>query len=569
MFALSHTYRAVRLLSGLTLLVANSLAFADSCRQTQQHLLDGTEHSALPQVALSRHQAALQRFYQEHNFVTPWLHDQQRSPQARQVETLLANAAAEGLDPKDYRILPWKDQAETAECRAVRYDVNLTLALMRYLSDLHIGRVKPQELGIQLDTAPKRLDLPKLVSQFANSEDVPALQQTLQPAMRLYTALKEALAHYRQLSQDEELSKPLAAVTDSVRPDEPYPDVARLRYRLERYGDYPGKADGPTPETYSGDLVEGVKAFQQRHGLAADGVLGKGTVRQLNMSPARRIQQLSLSMERLRWMPKDLGPQPLVVNVPQYKLMAFQRDAQNQYQMVLEMNAVVGRSYPEHRTPLFNAKLKNIVINPYWNVPYSIARKELYPKLRKNPGLIDKDSYELYSASNPDQLLEASDTHIAGLYSGEVRIRQRPGKGNTLGQIKFLFPNNHSVYLHGTSSQSLFSRNKRDFSHGCIRLESPLNLAEYILKDQRQWSREQIVDIIDKGKERWITLERPLDVYILYTTAIVNNANGQVNFFDDIYEQDQLLAKILKGRNEEPQKTGLAQNQKPGRETTR
>lgn len=349
----------------------------------------------------------------------------------------------------------------------------------------------------------------------------------------LIDGLEAALPHYRQLAADPtaqlawaEALPPLGA--RKLEPGKPWAGLALLTRRLVALDDLP--ADTEVPPRYEGKLVEGVVAFQRRHGLEPDGVIGKDTLAELNIPPARRLRQIEQSIERLKQVP--FSPRWLLVNVPEFSLRAFEGYAEK-----LNMRIIVGSAL-KTRTPLFVEEMRFIEFSPYWNVPPSIARKETIPKLRSDPAYFDEQGFEFYSrAGGTDTTL--SDDNLAAVLEGKLRIRQRPGPKNALGGIKFVFPNSDNIYMHHTPAVSLFKKVRRDFSHGCIRVEEPLALAAFVLANQPEWDEGRINAAMEKGISATLRLEEPLPVVIAYFTALPG-ADGRVRFFPDLYGLDKL-----------------------------
>jgi len=292
--------------------------------------------------------------------------------------------------------------------------------------------------------------------------------------------------------------------------------------------------------------VKAVMAFQARHGLNADGVIGRNTYAQLNVPPAARIRQIELTLERLRWTPLMLGQRMIVVNVPEFVLRAY--DTRNGGAQI-SMNVVVGKAL-DTRTPLFAEDMRFIEFSPYWNIPPSVARAETIPALRRDPGYFTRQGLEFVS---PDGKVipVSSKASLDAVMEGRLRIRQRPGPDNALGDIKFVFPNNDNIYLHHTPAVQLFQRDRRDFSHGCIRVEAPVALARFVLQDQPEWTEERIVAAMKSGKSSTLRLKRTVPVLIAYATAMVRG-DGKVYFFNDIYGNDALLDQALKAREKHP-----------------
>ena len=286
-----------------------------------------------------------------------------------------------------------------------------------------------------------------------------------------------------------------------------------------------------------------MKHFQARHGLDPDGRLGKATLAQLNTPPEDRVRQLQLTLERWRWAPHQFPGPPIVVNIPEFESRALNAS----YATELEMKVVVGNAY-HHETPVFAANMKQVIFRPYWNVPLSIQRAELLPKLNRDPSYLMKNRYEVVT---PQGTVVTNgvvdDPTLAQLRSGTLRIRQTPGPENALGLVAFMFPNEYDLYLHGTPAMELFAKSRRDFSHGCIRAEKPQELAAWVLRNQADWTPEKISDAMNGSKTIYVSLDKPIPVLIVYATAVVL-AGGEVRFFEDIYGQDaQLTALLAKG----------------------
>jgi L,D-transpeptidase YcbB len=300
--------------------------------------------------------------------------------------------------------------------------------------------------------------------------------------------------------------------------------------------------DAKVGPRYDGALVDGVKAFQSRHGMNPDGVIGKATFEQLNTPLATRIRQIEITLERLRWTPLLLSERMIVVNVPEFALRAYDLKDGG---MRLRMNVIVGKAL-NTRTPLFFEDMRFIEFSPYWNIPPSIARAETVPRLLRDPAYFDKQGLEFVTR---DGLVidHLSNTSIDALKQGKLRIRQRPGPTNALGDIKFIFPNSDNIYLHHTPAVGLFGRDRRDFSHGCIRLEDPVALAKFVLQDQPEWTEERILAAMKSGKSNTLRLERRVPVVIAYATVIMSS-DRKVHFFQDVYGNDKLLDQALKAK---------------------
>jgi murein L,D-transpeptidase YcbB/YkuD len=298
------------------------------------------------------------------------------------------------------------------------------------------------------------------------------------------------------------------------------------------------------PDTYEGTIVEGVKRFQIRHGLEPDGVLGKGTQAALRVPLAWRVRQIELALERLRWLP-DFGDRRLLaMNIPMFRLWAWDSTPPNSTPS-LAMDVIVGRALSTE-TPVFVEEMREVIFRPYWNVPRSILTGEILPLIERDPDYLRKQDMEIVRGPGDDaQPVEATPENRVLLQQGALRVRQRPGAQNALGLIKFVFPNEESVYMHGTPAQALFSRSRRDFSHGCVRVEDPVALAEWALKGRPDWTRDRILSAIKGTQSLHVRLAQPIQVVLFYTTAAVMPEDGSIHFAEDIYGQDVRLDRAL------------------------
>ena len=477
-----------------------------------------------------------------------WIVQGRPSVLARSAVQILEHADDEGLNPSDYDAAllaqsvaaASKDKPLTAE-QQTALDADINQSLLRYLHDLHYGRVDPRSVYANFNVSPKTLNLQATLNAAVAAGDLNQAVKAAAPTFPLYQALKPWLVRYRALEKNPVWAGNLPALpAQKLEPGAAYAGVGLLSARLISLGDLP--ADFVVPERYQGPLVDGVKAFQKRHGLTEDGVIGKTTFEQLNVKPAARVEQIALTMERLRWTPLMADKRVLVVNLPEFELRGLEINGEA-VQIPLKMNVIVGKAL-NTQTPMFDEQMRAIEFSPYWNVPPSIARAETVPKLRRDPAYFDRQGFEIVTRTG-DVVTQLDATQLAALQSGQARIRQRPGAQNALGDIKFIFPNNDNIYMHHTPSVGLFQRDRRDFSHGCIRVAAPVELAQFVLKDEPEWTAEKIREAMENGNSKTIRLKTPVMVVIAYATAIVKQRGGTIYFYADIYGHDRQLRAAL------------------------
>ncbi len=355
-----------------------------------------------------------------------------------------------------------------------------------------------------------------------------------EPVNDYYKRLKLKLRSYRQIQKNGGFPK---IIPDKIGLKIGDSDSCLLE--LKKYliisGDLT-KNDSTT--SFNSDLEIALKKFQNRMGLADDGSIGKNTLAALNKPISFRINQIMINLERLRWIPQQMEANYLLVNIPEYRLHVFEQNKE-----LWGMNVVVGKTAT--KTSIFKGDMINVVLNPYWNIPYSIAINEILPKLKQNPGYLARNNMEALSSGNT--VINPYSVNWSS-YSGSLpySFRQKPGNNNSLGKLKFLFPNSYSIYLHDTPSKSLFGQSNRAFSHGCIRIAEPLKLANYLLKNNDTWTPEKLDEILSGKTQTIIKLNPGIPVYIAYFTAWVDN-KGQLNFRNDLYQLDEKIAEEIFG----------------------
>lgn len=472
-------------------------------------------------------------FYAKRGFTTIWLNKSGFNERAHLTIAAFADANAHALNPENYGPLKFVNRSENARTREdwASIERDLTRQFLRYATHLSSGRVQPNEVNKALNIFPHRPKPSVLLENVVDATDYAAFLETLAPNTPQYARLKLRLAEYRDKAAkggftvlpEGEVLKP--GMTDNRL------DLLRQRLIEE---DYLNPAN-QTGDVYDGALVDAVKEFQSYHGLEVDGVIGADTLSELNVPIEQRLIQMELNMERRRWMPDDLGETYVFVNLADQVLKVVKKG-----KTWLATKVVVGKPY--HATPVFTGEMTYVEVNPYWNVPYSIATKEYLPKLRKNPGVLSSQKIRLFEGG-----AEISPSQIAwSSYSPSnfpFKLRQDPGSKNALGRIKFMFPNKFNIYIHDTPAKSLFKKAQRSFSHGCIRVSDPFALGDMLLADQG-YDRARLEAIRDTGERTVVKLERPIPVHITYLTAWMNK-DGSTHFRKDIYKRDAVLLKAL------------------------
>lgn len=470
------------------------------------------------------------KFYAERKNRPAWVKGGELTEEGDSVYAVVANSDDDGLNPQNYgigaatelrkRLLAVKEgDADSLKPQLGRMsaelDVVLSEGMARYASHLAQGAIDPKQSGldwrIPREQAPEEDVLNALVTGRKPAEVVAALR----PKSLHYQRFRQAFARYLELEK-RGVVWPQIPEGAEVKTGERSPAVALLRQRMVASPD-PTEAElagrgQAQPDVYDPQLEQAVKHFQERHSIEPDGTLGPGTVKELNHTLAERMEELRLNMDRWRWLPHEMGERYVLVNVAGFELEMIENG-----KAIEAMNVVVGQL--QNRTPIFADTMEHVVVNPYWNVPKSIYEEEIVPAMQRDPGYLARNNMEM---------------------TDQGSVRQRPGDDNALGKFKFIFPNNDDIYLHDTPAKSLFSRTRRDFSHGCIRLERPRDLANLIVQKAANKTPADIDRLLASGSERWIKLEQKLPVYILYFTAWVQE-DGTVRFHHDVYGRDKKL----------------------------
>ena len=471
----------------------------------------------------------VESFYKGRTYLPAWSQDGHLT----QVETLLRaveDAHGDGLTPDYYhlsliRSLVYKVGQELTPDPILLCDLDILLtdAFLTLGCHLSAGCVNPVTIETEWFAKTLKVDVSSVLEQALKKKQIREALAGLGPQKDIYGRLKQGLAHYRELLSKGEWQQ--ISTGPRLKKGSKSDRVVELRKRLTASGDLPA-GEATVSDVFDEKVEQSVIVFQKRHGLKIDGVVGRNTFNALNVPLKQRIRQMELNMERLRWILSNIEERFIVVNIADFQLYVIEHD-----KAILSMKVVVGKPY--QRTPIFTSKMTYIVINPAWNIPDSIARKEILKKIEKNPHYLTEQNIKVLKESK---------------VSGKTlpyRFRQEPGPLNPLGTIKFMFPNEYDVYLHDTPAKRLFSEDVRTFSHGCTRIEKPLELAEYLFRDNPRWSRNELVAAIEKGTEQTIMIPHPVNVHFLYLTAWVDES-GSIQFRNDIYGRDNILDEALR-----------------------
>ena len=485
--------------------------------------------------------------YGERHFEPIWLSEGADgkvafSPAAQKIITLFQDAASEGLRPSDYLTadIDLTRANSTDPLALAGLETAFSGAVMRYANHIHNGRIRPQSVSPLLDIQPKPINEAALRERLAQSQDPAPLLAELEPKHPEFLALKAALANF----ETSNTARPAPIdVGPVLRPGNSDGRVSAIRARLKL------PADGTN--VYADDLVTAVKSFQESQGLEVDGIIGAATIAAFNGGNATRREDILANMERWRWMPSDLGQFNVFVNIPEFRL-SIERNGVEEY----STRVVVGTT--KNQTPIFSDNIRHLVVNPYWNVPSSIIKGEIAPAVLRNPGYTDSHNMDLLYNGSPVSPWQVNWSQVSAS-NFPFRVRQRPGAGNALGQIKFLFPNKHDVYLHDTPSKSLFARSFRAFSHGCIRVENPFEFADALMANEPKINRASLEAMFGPS-ERWVNPETKIPVHLAYFTLRVGK-DGAIRSYGDVYgHNEKLIAAMGLGNSAPPTIMAQAEN---------
>ena len=488
---------------------------------------------------------ALPLFYERRFYKPVWSENLKITPYVDELLESLKSANNQGLRASDYHIekitqivaqLKTKSKFKNYIDIGLFVDLELvcTDAFLIYGSHLLSGRVNPQTIDAEWYANRREADLAAVLQQAIDEKDISKVLQSLEPPQRGYANLCASLARYRNLEPWEMIPSGPA-----LKPGMSNTRIPFLRKRLEITGDME-REEISDSLFYDDKLKQGVMAFQNRHGLNTDGVVGQSTLLALNIPLEERILQIVANLERWRWLPQNFGKKNILVNIANFHL-----DINHDDSSIISMRVIVGKTY--RRTPVFSDMITYMVLNPIWNVPHSIASKDILALIKANPNYLAENDFELLNGWGADmQIIDPSTVDWSKISTKKFRyrLRQKAGSKNALGRIKFMFPNQFDVYLHDTPSRGLFAKEKRDFSSGCIRVEDPLLLAEYLLDNPLKWNKTTLETQLSSLQEFSIRLQNPVPIHILYWTAWCTN-DGTINFRPDIYERDRPLIDAL------------------------
>jgi murein L,D-transpeptidase YcbB/YkuD len=482
-----------------------------------------------------KNEGALRQWYADNGYEPLWLDPEGFNAKAHDFLDVLLRADREGLNPGDYPVAEIGKYMEMAPAEA---ELLLSGTFVQYASDLRTGRLSPRKADPALFVQPRGIDRRAVLNAVRDEPKIDRAIETYTPSNPIYRRLRRILAQYRGI----EAAGGWPQVPDgaSLKPGMQDSRVALIRQRLKATRDLAYVAD--RSDLYNGELVQAVERFQKRHGLEADGIVGRHTLAEMNIPVQRRIEQIVVNMERWRWMPDDLGDRYILVN-----LAAFELDVVEYGSVAMHMRVVAGKPY--RRTPVFSGSMTYLEFNPTWTVPPTIVKHDILPRVRKDPDYLAKQNIRVFAGwqdDSPELASTAIDWNAVNRNHVPYRFRQDPGPDNALGRVKFMFPNRFDVYLHDTPARALFNKTVRSFSSGCVRVEDAMGLAEYLTAGLPGWTRERIDAVVASNRTTVVKLDRPVPVYLTYSTVWFGEG-GTINFRDDVYARDDLLLQALFG----------------------
>ena len=512
------------------------------------NVFNAEDHPYLVKKNFLSNKATIEKLYYFSTEPFIWLNkSNETTKKINSIFKLISTAKERGLNEDHYNLNFLRDKWEQLKTQqsdnltnTALLDTALSFNLLHFLSDLKFGRINPQTLNFNFKPKKNLSAFIPLILNAIHKNEIDSLADKVEPRVPVYQQLKTALSDYRKLNTTQEHN--YLNFISTIRPEDSSSQIIAIRQKLNILG-IPTDKNNSASCLYDKKLVDIIKDLQLRHGLKVDGVIGKKTIAALSPTLTQRIQQIELALERLRWLP-NIQPGPLImVNIPAYQLWAYDSDKLIESK-ALNMKVIVGKSEELLKSPIFSADMFYLEFSPYWNIPKSITFKEIIPKLEENPWYIEEKNMELVTGfHNSSHPIPYTDYSIEQLKDLSLKLRQRPGKGNALGKVKFIFPNSYSVYLHDTSSRRLFNKSRRDLSHGCIRVEKPTALANFLLKTKPGWNQNKTLQSMKLTRPKQVRLAKAIPVIIFYSTAFY--VEDKINFYEDIYGYDTKLSAAL------------------------
>lgn len=490
----------------------------------------------------------IHKFYADRNFEHIWSKKGVLLELAYEMRFEILQAKFDGLVPEDYNLSLIDSFFQTFEANRAAKKPNengdlanlellLTDAFFSLSDDLEKGKVDPGVLkgGWEIQKKAGTADYVKLLSKAVADNSVRKQLESLYPKFTIYKKGREVLRELDGRAKADTLDWKAVKLDKSIKVGDSHAAIPVLRERLNYWG-YAKATTAGDPKLYDSAMFLGVKAFQFRNGMEPDGIIGKNTAIGLSASPTLLMDKVAVNLERLRWLPDTVrNMEMILVNIANYQL-----DYVDKLDTLLSARVIVGKQY--HESPVFTAPMSYIVFSPYWNIPPSIAKNEIMPAVRRNPAYLSQKNMEVVNFSGKH--VDPSSINWSAK-SFPYMIRQKPGGSNSLGLVKFMFPNAHNVYLHDTPSRSLFEKEDRAMSHGCIRVQNPAKLAEVLLRSEPGWTPDKIDNAMHQSSEVIVNLPRKVPVVLLYLTFWADS-KGDAHFRQDIYKRDDELLALLK-----------------------
>lgn len=487
-------------------------------------------------------------FYDGRNFDEAWSENGILLEQAYELRFEIRQAKFDGLDPEDYNLglidaffqkfeANKKSGIQNDFTELANLDLLLTDAFFVLATHLEQGKVDPSKLDSDwgISRKPQKADHITLLTRAIHDNEIRRNLERLYPDFSIYRKGREVIRALDELKKKDSLDWRAIKVDKTIKVGDSHNAIPVIRERLQFWG-YLKPYEFSDSKQYDSTLFETVKSFQDKNGMEPDGAIGKNTAAGLNASPSALMDKAAVNMERLRWLPDTIREAEFIlVNIANYQL-----DYVKKLDTLFSAKVIVGKRY--HESPIFSAPMSYIVFSPYWNIPPSIAKSEIIPAVRKNPNYLNQKNMEVVTGSG--KIVDPSTINWSSK-SFPYMIRQKPGGSNSLGLVKFMFPNSHSVYIHDTPSRSLFEREDRAMSHGCIRIQNPAKFAEILLGDDPAWTPEKIDQAMHQGKEQIVSLPRKIPVVLVYLTFWADS-KGQPHFRQDIYSRDEEVLELLR-----------------------